>query len=452
MFEHAKHKYTTTEASEVFSPTNYYTLLGLKPNCTKKEIKDAYLKLAKIHHPDKNKGEDTGLFAQMSMAYRILRDEERRRDYDCYRKRMGCTAVDSFLSSLGKTKTTNRKRRRKRTQKNGNETGCTKSPPYGEERGGERVHKKEKKSHVKKDFVGLFNASTVDNRVYNGSPDMHATKYMVGIEKNVKGGIIKVPFKSVHHKGMLSKLDEDKVLIQEKETNLETEKGNSMTMRKEKRIFYEDEIEIKLAPLEKYPKEVVIPEGGSSVGIDQKKYKRRADLKITIDFSPTYIGNTEDKPMGMWQYYDNSCEALPSPAQEKKGKIYVCNDTDKEVLAPCGEAASGFIDCSEQLYYSSKIGELDVLTINLPVKKYHLTDAGFCASLELLDGREILMRYSKREFKRISQSQKKIFGYGPAVPHIVIKDAGYSYRVTDKTIKFVHIGRSPLVIIFIMSF
>lgn len=59
---------------------NYYALLGVLNTSTEKEIKSAYYKLSKKHHPDKNG--DEILFHGINEAYTILSDSEEREDYD----------------------------------------------------------------------------------------------------------------------------------------------------------------------------------------------------------------------------------------------------------------------------------------------------------------------------------------------------------------------------------
>ncbi len=62
---------------------NYYILLGISPGATEDEVKQAYLRLAKIYHPDKNKSPDaTKKMADINLAYEILRDSHRRKKYD----------------------------------------------------------------------------------------------------------------------------------------------------------------------------------------------------------------------------------------------------------------------------------------------------------------------------------------------------------------------------------
>ncbi|SOV19256.1 HSP40, subfamily A, putative [Plasmodium sp. gorilla clade G2] len=60
----------------------YYEVLNLKKNCTTDEVKKAYRKLAIIHHPDK--GGDPEKFKEISRAYEVLSDEEKRKLYDEY--------------------------------------------------------------------------------------------------------------------------------------------------------------------------------------------------------------------------------------------------------------------------------------------------------------------------------------------------------------------------------
>jgi molecular chaperone DnaJ len=65
------------------SVKDYYEILGVSKNATQDEIKSAYRKLALQYHPDRNKSpEAEGKFREMSEAYAILADQEKRRQYD----------------------------------------------------------------------------------------------------------------------------------------------------------------------------------------------------------------------------------------------------------------------------------------------------------------------------------------------------------------------------------
>jgi curved DNA-binding protein CbpA len=57
-----------------------YDLLEVEPTATQDEIKKAYKKLSKKHHPDK--GGDEEVFKQIKEAYEILSDPVNRRVYD----------------------------------------------------------------------------------------------------------------------------------------------------------------------------------------------------------------------------------------------------------------------------------------------------------------------------------------------------------------------------------
>ena len=63
---------------------DYYEILGVQKTATADEIKKAYRKLAFQYHPDKNPGDKAAeeKFKQISAAYDILGDEEKRRNYD----------------------------------------------------------------------------------------------------------------------------------------------------------------------------------------------------------------------------------------------------------------------------------------------------------------------------------------------------------------------------------
>ncbi|KAK1741947.1 DnaJ C-terminal domain-containing protein [Skeletonema marinoi] len=59
-----------------------YETLGVEKTATKKEIRKAYMKLSRTHHPDK--GGDEHKFKEISAAYEILSDEDKRAQYDKY--------------------------------------------------------------------------------------------------------------------------------------------------------------------------------------------------------------------------------------------------------------------------------------------------------------------------------------------------------------------------------
>jgi molecular chaperone DnaJ len=64
---------------------DYYKVLGVAENATQKEITRAYRKLAKENHPDANPGREE-LFKEISAAYDVLGDADRRKEYDEVRK------------------------------------------------------------------------------------------------------------------------------------------------------------------------------------------------------------------------------------------------------------------------------------------------------------------------------------------------------------------------------
>jgi molecular chaperone DnaJ len=61
---------------------DYYDVLGVSPDAGAAEIKRAYRQLARRYHPDISGDERGGAFLEVSRAYAVLRDPERRRSYD----------------------------------------------------------------------------------------------------------------------------------------------------------------------------------------------------------------------------------------------------------------------------------------------------------------------------------------------------------------------------------
>jgi molecular chaperone DnaJ len=63
---------------------DYYAALGVPKAATAAEIKKAYRKLARQHHPDANKGDAKSeeKFKEISEAYDVLSDEAKRKEYD----------------------------------------------------------------------------------------------------------------------------------------------------------------------------------------------------------------------------------------------------------------------------------------------------------------------------------------------------------------------------------
>src|SRR4030088_1506642 len=63
---------------------DYYSTLGVAKTATEKEVKQAYRKLARKHHPDVNPG-DKGAenrFKEINEAYEVLGDPAKRKKYD----------------------------------------------------------------------------------------------------------------------------------------------------------------------------------------------------------------------------------------------------------------------------------------------------------------------------------------------------------------------------------
>lgn len=66
--------------------SDFYGRLGVSRDATTEEVKKAYRKLALKYHPDRNEGskEAEAMFKEVTEAYEVLRDSEKRATYDRY--------------------------------------------------------------------------------------------------------------------------------------------------------------------------------------------------------------------------------------------------------------------------------------------------------------------------------------------------------------------------------
>ena len=77
---------------------DYYQTLGVPEKATAEEIKKAYRKLAKTHHPDANRGDAKAAerFKEIGEAYSVLSDPEKRKQYDQMKRLGGLGGLGGF--------------------------------------------------------------------------------------------------------------------------------------------------------------------------------------------------------------------------------------------------------------------------------------------------------------------------------------------------------------------
>lgn len=61
---------------------NYYIILGISPTTSAEGVRGAFRRLAKKFHPDKAGGERTAFFQDITEAYEVLSDPEKRKLYN----------------------------------------------------------------------------------------------------------------------------------------------------------------------------------------------------------------------------------------------------------------------------------------------------------------------------------------------------------------------------------
>lgn len=61
---------------------DYYNILQVNPQCDAQMLESAYRILVKKYHPDHSQNADVGKFTELTEAYGVLRDPDKRADYD----------------------------------------------------------------------------------------------------------------------------------------------------------------------------------------------------------------------------------------------------------------------------------------------------------------------------------------------------------------------------------
>lgn len=87
------------------SKTSHYDTLEVDSTASQSEIKNAYYRLSKKYHPDRNPGASER-FRSISEAYEILSDTGLREDYDLSRSKEAAKAAKSSQSTPQKQSTT----------------------------------------------------------------------------------------------------------------------------------------------------------------------------------------------------------------------------------------------------------------------------------------------------------------------------------------------------------
>src|SRR2546430_2613153 len=92
--------------------SDYYDLLGVPRNASDEQIRSAYRRLARQYHPDVNKADDASeRFKQITEAYEILTDPQRRQRYDLFGSTSGARSAAARAESARTARSRSRSRR-----------------------------------------------------------------------------------------------------------------------------------------------------------------------------------------------------------------------------------------------------------------------------------------------------------------------------------------------------
>src|SRR5256886_903378 len=85
---------------------DYYEILGVDRNASEEEIKKAYRRLARQHHPDTQTSEQDKKtaeerFKEINEAYATLNDQDKRRRYDTFGHAEGPQGFEGFGQGFG---------------------------------------------------------------------------------------------------------------------------------------------------------------------------------------------------------------------------------------------------------------------------------------------------------------------------------------------------------------
>ena len=77
---------------------DYYDILGITNDAPHKQVRDAYRKLALLHHPDRNRNdaEAAERMKAINESYAVLSDPQKRKEYDVLKKTYGSAAYGQF--------------------------------------------------------------------------------------------------------------------------------------------------------------------------------------------------------------------------------------------------------------------------------------------------------------------------------------------------------------------